>query len=518
MEEPLIKRFRHSRHHNFRKEEQEKREAEAPTSPKNWKVRYSDLVLPDTFDEAQHFYPRVLNAHLHPMVGAFLRLGNTRIASRYCHLNPNVDEKWLLDLLNKGTQIFQWSGADLFNVTNSVGSRQMIIIETNSCPSGQKSMPLPIDSEDNSDGYHKLIKNTFMPALADRQVTGSLPEGGLAVIYDKNDMEASGYACALANVAKETVYLTKFIADDPDPSVMWNAGVMHVRKSDNAWIPIRATFRYVTQRPWTRIPLASKTLIINPVVACLAGGRNKMAADKAYEFFNKEIVDSGLAIRVPETIRDVKKEEVPLWVKSMGGKAVIKSPYSNAGQGVYTVINEEELQRFMTMDSRYEKYIVQALVGHGSWSSATRKGVYYHTGTIPNVKNSTFVADLRMMICSTPSGFMPLAVYARRAAMPLISNILEAKDSWQMLGTNLSKRNEDGTWVTETNRLLLMDSKDFNRLGLGTDDLIDAYVQTVLATTAIDSLAARLHPNDAFDFELFSSLNADDTLLDEIEL
>ena len=35
--------------------------------------------------------------------------------------------------------------------------------------------------------------------------------------------------------------------------------------------------RYVTQRPWDRIPLNTKTLIMNPLVGCLAGGRNKVS-------------------------------------------------------------------------------------------------------------------------------------------------------------------------------------------------------------------------------------------------
>ncbi len=49
-----------------------------------------------------------------------------------------------------------------------------------------------------------------------------------------------------------------------------------------------------------------------------------------------------------------------------------------------------------------------------------------------------------------------------------------AVDSWAMLGTNLSVKKDSGEWDTEANRLLLMDRKDFNRLGLGVDDLIDA--------------------------------------------
>jgi hypothetical protein len=50
-----------------------------------------------------------------------------------------------------------------------------------------------------------------------------------------------------------------------------------------------------------------------------------------------------------------------------------------------------------------------------------------------------------------------------------------------MLGTNLSVKLDNNQWTTETSRLLLMDRKDFNQLGLGVDDLIDAYIQTVLS-------------------------------------
>ena len=36
-----------------------------------------------------------------------------------------------------------------------------------------------------------------------------------------------------------------------------------------------------------------------------------MAADKAYEFFNKEIgLSCGLRIRTPQTLRDISKNEV----------------------------------------------------------------------------------------------------------------------------------------------------------------------------------------------------------------
>lgn len=85
-----------------------------------------------------------------------------------------------------------------------------------------------------------------------------------------------------------------------------------------------------------------------------------------------------------------------------------------------------------------------------------------------------------------------------------------------MLGTNLSLKQPNGGWTTDTSRLILMDRKDFNQLGLGIDDLIDAYIQTVLAVTAIDRMSIRLMENNTFDYQLFRSLNPDDALLHEI--
>jgi len=88
-----------------------------------------------------------------------------------------------------------------------------------------------------------------------------------------------------------------------------------------------------------------------------------------------------------------------------------------------------------------------------------------------------------------------------------------------MLGTNLSFKNEDGTWNSDTNRLLLMDRRDFNRLGVGLDDLIEAYIQTVLSTVAIDKMARTLtNKQGKFRMRLFKSLNNDATLIDEIKL
>lgn len=313
---------------------------------------------------------------------------------------------------------------------------------------------------------------------------------------------------------------------DNDPPCRWTLGnhILEVRLKDGQWVPCKVAFRYMTQRPWARIPVAGsakkRTLVINPIVACLAGGRNKLVAAKAYDMFNAKNRVHGIELHYPETIHDVRKSEVPLWVESMGGIAVVKVPYGNAGQGVYTITKPEDLKAFMEEDTVYDAYIVQSLVGNHAWSSTTKSGQYYHVGMVPDKQNDIYAGDLRMQISYDYSkkAWRPLAAYSRRALTPLKEKLDGTQDSWSMLGTNLSVKLEGAdSWTTDTSRLILMDSRDFNKLGISVDDLIDAFMQSVFATAAIDNLAQRLQAEDsAFDFDLFRSLNNDSALLNEI--
>lgn len=471
-------------------------------------------VTPNSFETPEHFYPRVLNARSHPMVQHFFGLGNDRIADRYVHLHPEVDPQAVAEVLSHKTQYFRWGGSDLFPVTTDDGSRRVIVIETNSCPSGQKSMPFGEDAHEDS-GYRTLLERTFVPILKRR----GLPEGGLAVLYDKNEMETSGYAAMLADITQEPVWYVPCFQNDKDLSTRFTDGVLEIRTPTGLWVPIRAAFRYVTQRPWSRIPILTRTAILNPVLVCLSGGRNKLMAAKAYDFYNAELQSTGLMIRTPETIWDVNKNEVPLWVERMGGIAVVKDPYSNAGQGVYTLTNAQELEDFMQLDFRFERFIVQSLVGNSGWSSETRQGRFYHLGTLPDKRQAIYVADLRMMIGVGAEGFYPVASYARRARKPLTPTLDGTVPSWDMLGTNLSVKQEDGSWLSQAERLMLMDSRDFNQLGISIDDLIEGYLQTVLSVIAIDKMAQRLiTQKGTFRRKLFASLNPDPAFVDDIGL
>lgn len=173
-----------------------------------------------------------------------MRLSIDAIVARFSHLNPDIDVDALKQILTTKPKFFHWSGADLFNVTNARGARQMIVVETNSCPSGQKSTPA-VDSNLDENGYKNLCEKTIKARIMEAEAEGKLPEGGLAVVYDKNPMENKGYAAALADAMGEPVWLVEYYHYDENPPVEFRGNVMHVRDEGGKWHPIRAAFRYV---------------------------------------------------------------------------------------------------------------------------------------------------------------------------------------------------------------------------------------------------------------------------------
>lgn len=70
----------------------------------------SRLISQGEFEPEQHFYPRVLNAQIHPLIQSFFTLGNERIIARYTHLNPQVKAQDLKEVLSYSPKHFQWAG------------------------------------------------------------------------------------------------------------------------------------------------------------------------------------------------------------------------------------------------------------------------------------------------------------------------------------------------------------------------------------------------------------------------
>jgi len=85
-------------------------------------------ILPNTFENDQHWYPKALNATIHPMVNFFMNLSQERIINRYCHLHPKVNREKLEEVLQYRCKYLLWCGADLINATSANGFRKMVII------------------------------------------------------------------------------------------------------------------------------------------------------------------------------------------------------------------------------------------------------------------------------------------------------------------------------------------------------------------------------------------------------
>lgn len=83
------------------------------TVPSTPKTRSSAVIGQGEFEAEAHYYPRVLNATIHPLVASFFSLGNDRILARYSHLNPQCDIAFLKSMLEYDPTYFKWAGKKL---------------------------------------------------------------------------------------------------------------------------------------------------------------------------------------------------------------------------------------------------------------------------------------------------------------------------------------------------------------------------------------------------------------------
>ena len=215
-------------------------------------------------------------------------------------------------------------------------------------------MPLVAENQRFA-GYKILLESIFQDMLAQDKQQQQQGEGDLAVVFDKNVTENSAYSAVLAELSGERVWLVEYIDEDEEATadtntntnnkvIKWIDGHMYVKCANDEWHKIRACLRYVTQKPWKKLPLNSKTRMINPIIACLAGGRNKIMASYAYKMFNKSqrALHTGLEIRMPYSLINVSKRDIPALLSAdqrFAGKAVVKVPYGNCGQGTNSALS-----------------------------------------------------------------------------------------------------------------------------------------------------------------------------------
>ncbi len=486
-------------------------------------------VEPGSFDIDVHYYREPQQSELHPTVRKFVNMTDKEMVKRYAQLHPKVNKRMLMELLHYKPKHFYWAGGDLFPVTDFNGSQQMVILETNSSPSGQKSRPSggygsyekAMDNADKA-GFD-IVGRAFVGAMEDNAFAHDKANGRVAVLFDKNYKETTGYAATLADLLKENVLLVPHYRDSPDNAKWGKDGILQVKDEKGKWTPVRAAYRYVTQAPWERIPTKSRTMLFNPILACLAGGRNKAMAFTAYHQMNEKLLanDAGFSINMPKTFNNIEMKDIPGKIKELGGLAVVKVPYSNAGQGVYVISSDDDLKAFQKDQEggSYQKYIVQELIGPAGWIPNPTETSRFHRGAINFNKKDKEprVFDMRMMVVRGKKGWEFVTANGRYASKPMTNDVKKYPVS-EVLKTNLSVKEGKNRFNSDSSRLIPIHDQGFNKMALSLDDLIEGKIQTVLSAVAIDQLAKQLvDTNGDFNEALFNKLNGkDDSLMTEI--
>jgi hypothetical protein len=445
-------------------------------------------------DPAEGYYPFIRQARAHPVVDEFFTCSQAELIERFCSLHPAASREALRSLLATRCSHFFWAGCDFFPVSDLPGGARMLLLESNSCPAGQKSMP-SLRGDSLWRGYqrlHDVLLGLWTEAT-------NLP---LAVLYDKNEQEARAYAASFADTTGRPALAV-------DTSAGAASEVLRIvdRKlqvlGPHGWTPVIAALRYITHKPWLQLPVDCATPILNPISACLSGGRNKHLANLAYRRFNEAWSGRGLGISFPATRSGVPPGQVAEIVAQFGGRAVIKQPYSHAGEGVWPVVSEEAVAEWLASSSTRERYVVQQMIAET------------HRSVVRGIRGGT-IYDVRMLLANGADGFRPISIFARTARRPLSSPMLQASVRDELV-TNLSHRDETGRWAADASRVVPLDEEHFSSLGLDLDDLIDAYVQSVMAVVAIDDMATGFTRADGtFDLDRFHSLNDDEVLREEL--
>lgn len=407
------------------------------------------------------------------------------MAALYRRRFPAVSRQDLDRLLEWRPRHFFWAGCDFFPLRGE-SNTSMLLLETNSCPAGQKWMP-SLQDESPWGGYQRLCE-MLLPALE--------RGGTLAVLYDKNPQEVRGYAATLADLCGRSVLLVPILSEASDQLVQFSSDGMRVRGPEG-WITVTAALRYVTDQPWRSLPLHSAAPILNPLSACLSGGRNKHLAKVAYERFNECWGASHLRIRFPSTQSGLTTMQAAAAISATGHRGIIKTPYGHAGEGVFPIVSADGLSRWRTEADDQQKWVVQELIAEDHLSAQAEDG------------QPSRIYDLRLLVAAGVDGFRPIAGFARQAKSELVFP-LEQETLRDQLVTNLSYRDERGEWGTDVSRVVPLDETHFGSLKLTLDDLVEAYVQSVMSVVAIDQLASALSDeNQQFDISAFHALNED---------
>lgn len=411
--------------------------------------------------------PRARGLRLASPAAELLDGSPDELVSAYCEVHSDADKSALLGIIRQGARDFRLSGVDLMPVRGGDGRIAFKTLEVNSAPGFAYCTP-------GADAWERAYRPCVGALL---EAVPPTQWAGVALLTEsKIPIETEGFSACLREATGQRAW------------VLGPGDLLHAerqRAPDGGTLVsvggrrLHGGLRYLHTRPWHLLPPDAVGGFINGTSIDLRGARNKVAAQQAFEAFNRFWRKARLAVDTPRSWTVGDAEELAAAVAQLDGWAVSKIADGNSGVGV-EFFHSDHVAKHLWPPFPFviqEMLLPPALAPEGEAALA---------GAC--VRHEVYAYDLRVVILSTMGGYRPLMVYGRRARVPLAAcyNFQHAATILDgILKVNIAVPTASG-FELQTDRLMLADEAGWRAMGLDLSEMRRAVVSSILATAAVD--------------------------------
>ncbi|HYW52973.1 MAG TPA: hypothetical protein VE826_03335 [Dongiaceae bacterium] len=406
---------------------------------------------------------------------AVLASTHDELVAAYAAQHGPAGRAALTELLAGSAAAFFLSGVDLMVIEDGT-RRRFVVIEVNSAPGFAYCTP-------GADAWELAYERTIDLLLGHAPPAA---HGGLALLTEsKVPVETEGFRrCLERRLGRAIAVLGPAELRAAERFVTERGTVLA-----HGGREISGGLRYLHHLPWELLPPSAAGTFVNGTGVDLCGGRDKVAAQLAFERFTAAFGPRGLRVNAPPGSVVRSAEELEAVLARLGEHVVRKARHGNSGIGVDFLRGDEEDAR--RPPPPYPYLVQEMLLPRG----AAVNGAHLAAAT---AGGRPYAYDLRVVVGGFPGGYRPLMIYARRARRSLDelgrfdAADLAALDDFMKV--NIAVPQPGGGFAMEEERLVLPDADGFAALGLGVDDYRVAVAESILATAAVDRFGTPYAP------------------------
>jgi hypothetical protein len=349
---------------------------------------------------------------------------------------------------------FHISGVDFMPVVGPAGI-ELRLIEINSAPAFAHTTP-GLDAWELA--YVPVVRHVLDGvARADW--------GRIAYLTNnKCPVNTSGYGLAFAAATGQPAWL---VAPEDLAVAERFGGELHVHGR-----ALAGGLRTLGPKPWRLLPPGTAGRFVNGVDIDLRGGRNKIAAQRAFERWNHE--HPAAALPLPRARVALNVDELLAARRALGGWVVAKVPDLNAGVGL----------TFLGPDTAPPRAGYPLLVQEMLRPPALAGDTLPLAG-FP-VAGRHYAFDVRVIVLLLPGGLRPLTLRLRRAALAFEDTSEPARVE-ELVKVNNSVPVGRGRFRLDHDRTIMIDEDAWGAAPLRRTDWLRAVELALAATAAVDA-------------------------------